>query len=400
MVDLLVLGGWAVSSNEGEAAANRRAAAETLDDLMALGLGYHTGSSGAPQFDPAEVVNTLKWAGILGRHAFWRDRWIAKGRRMADDLAALETPLSVNAVLTRRFNLRHCIAGARSRLILPLPISASGVRILEVRPAPVDGGVTPLVGEGRVTTDLDVGTRSECLLAARVDMVIDGPPVPTRQGETLDLWLRPSEGFIRVSPAIAALAQRLSAGCSPGACIEAFWRYLMERFCLGVVRYDAFDLESALDWVLATQWFDCLLGSALLAALCRARGIPARLVGGNFLYPEGPTPHHWMEAWLGDRGWVPIDLAGWDLSAGGEDDPWAARYLGGWEPRLVNQRLPRVFPGAMSVRFPRSWQSVARNQGQGVETRYEDVGDGALIFADEIAVTVAGSGVSQARPLV
>ncbi len=50
------------------------------------------------------------------------------------------------------------------------------------------------------------------------------------------------------------------------------------------------------------------LGKArLLTALCRSRGVPARVISGLVLAQEGAASlHHWTEAWLDDR-WTPMD---------------------------------------------------------------------------------------------
>ena len=53
---------------------------------------------------------------------------------------------------------------------------------------------------------------------------------------------------------------------------------------------------------------DCTEHSVLLAALARARGIPARVAIG-LVYQDGKQSfayHMWNEFWLGDR-WVPFD---------------------------------------------------------------------------------------------
>lgn len=60
---------------------------------------------------------------------------------------------------------------------------------------------------------------------------------------------------------------------------------------------------------------DCTEHSVLLAALMRARGIPARVAMGLVYYPEGRgfAFHMWTEAWLNGR-WVPFDAT---LARGG-----------------------------------------------------------------------------------
>ena len=53
---------------------------------------------------------------------------------------------------------------------------------------------------------------------------------------------------------------------------------------------------------------DCTEHAVLLAALCRARGIPARVAIGLVYYPpqRGFAFHMWNEVWTGERG-VPLD---------------------------------------------------------------------------------------------
>ena len=53
---------------------------------------------------------------------------------------------------------------------------------------------------------------------------------------------------------------------------------------------------------------DCTEHAVLLAALCRARGIPARVAIGLVYYPRarGFAYHMWNEVWIADR-WIPLD---------------------------------------------------------------------------------------------
>jgi len=67
--------------------------------------------------------------------------------------------------------------------------------------------------------------------------------------------------------------------------------------------------------VAATRQGDCTEHAVLLAALCRARAIPARVAIG-LVYsekPQGFAYHMWNEVWIGDR-WVPLDAT---LAIGG-----------------------------------------------------------------------------------
>ena len=53
---------------------------------------------------------------------------------------------------------------------------------------------------------------------------------------------------------------------------------------------------------------DCTEHAVLLAALCRARQIPARVCVGLVYSPadQGFAFHMWNEAWIADR-WIPVD---------------------------------------------------------------------------------------------
>jgi hypothetical protein len=67
--------------------------------------------------------------------------------------------------------------------------------------------------------------------------------------------------------------------------------------------------------VARTREGDCTEHAVLLAAMCRARGIPARGAFGLVYYApkKGFAYHMWTEAWIGER-WVPLDAT---LALGG-----------------------------------------------------------------------------------
>src|SRR5205085_1225574 len=63
-------------------------------------------------------------------------------------------------------------------------------------------------------------------------------------------------------------------------------------------------------------------------ALCRARGIPARLVTGVVLADEGSLPlHSWAEAWV-NKHWVWMDPAGHHFGADEFPDSYLVLHLG------------------------------------------------------------------------
>src|SRR3954451_3946328 len=78
----LLLGGWAFDLRTGRADAARQQARDGLRELVELGVGVALAPDGRRLFDPAELVNKMKWAGLAGRCGLWRDRWVATGRRL------------------------------------------------------------------------------------------------------------------------------------------------------------------------------------------------------------------------------------------------------------------------------------------------------------------------------
>jgi transglutaminase-like putative cysteine protease len=155
----------------------------------------------------------------------------------------------------------------------------------------------------------------------------------------------------------------------------------------GRVHHDELDASDPLGSIVARGWFDCLAGSSLLAGLCRAKGIPSRVVNGVTLYADIPANHYWTEVLLPPFGWVPFDLAGWDLAAGRlEDRRWTERYFGRVDPRMVYQRFPRQISGLSGVAFPASWYSLPAVREDGLETSYFALETSDLLYRDWIRV--------------
>jgi hypothetical protein len=118
-------------------------------------------------------------------------------------------------------------------------------------------------------------------------------------------------------------------------------------------------MEAPGDWLLDSGWGDCQLVSALFASMCRARGIPARILGGFYLYRTFSTNHYWAEAWIDGQGWMPFDFSCWDLSRGGQDPAWRDYFFGRLDCRLTNQCLPLDFTGSSCNRHNRlAWRSA------------------------------------------
>ncbi|HEU0069398.1 MAG TPA: transglutaminase-like domain-containing protein, partial [Nitrospiraceae bacterium] len=83
----------------------------------------------------------------------------------------------------------------------------------------------------------------------------------------------------------------------------------LEQYVRGFVHNKNFTqaISSAAD-VVRSREGDCTEHAVLLAALCRARGIPARVAIGLVYYEpqQGFAYHMWNEIWIGQQ-WIPLD---------------------------------------------------------------------------------------------
>jgi hypothetical protein len=400
MTEALATWAFPLAMREGAWDDALASATEAIDALLAAGLPFARNSEGAPLLDSADVFNRLTWAGLMGEDNLWRRRRMTA---LVEDLeaaarAAREPPGSgggtpFRLALRRSFDLSGLAPGHKVLLRLPMPLPGADHRVTRVQVSASDGASSDLRrADGRLETRFALDGASRVTLAAEVDIVAgDGPAHDIDlDGEQRRLWLRPVEGFIRVTPRVSTLAGHLAGPGGDREAVAAFYAFLMESCCLGTIRYDAFAEDGALDWLLDHHWFDCQLGGCLLVALCRARGIPARVVGGHFLYQTLPNNHFWAEVWLDGEGWRPIDLMSWTLSRGGESADWRDRFFCRLEPRLVTQRLPRQVAGPTSVKFPRSWQMLQTQTDEGISITFRDVNSGALIYEDRLNVMARG----------
>lgn len=402
IVELLMLWGWAFEVREGrrtEAEARARAA---LDRWTRMGLGF-TGGAGERRFDPAEVVNFHKHAGLTGRDPFWEGRYVATARRLVTALHGApraEGPAPDPARLPpARFRVSlartYALQGADERLRLRLPAPTEDTHLAELT---LEGAAAAPVtwAPGRMETRVEAaGAESQLRLTAaftaRPTLGDDAPAVLDDAERAL--YLRAREGLIRVSPRVSALAKALGEeAADDGAFARRAFDHLIDNFTLGVIHYDEIDPAAPTDWPLDHGWFDCQLGAALLAALCRARGVPARLVSGYQLYAPIPALHYWTEVWREGRGWAPYDLTAWDLSRAGRDADWREIFVGKVDYRMVTERLPRLFTGQSSVRLPPAWHMLTRPLEDGCEIAFVDAFTGAPAWRDAVQV-IEGPGV-------
>jgi transglutaminase-like putative cysteine protease len=131
---------------------------------------------------------------------------------------------------------------------------------------------------------------------AVVDVDVEGPRPEDKQ---------PSRLVQCDDTRVAALADAVAGTVSDP------WRaaLLLEHYLFSTLgKVDFSQVFSSAAEVLRRRQGDCSEHAVLLAAVCRARGIPARVVIG-LVYTEADQRflyHMWNEVWIRDR-WIPLD---------------------------------------------------------------------------------------------
>lgn len=414
VIDLLLFYGWAIEMRDvGKRPACAAEAQEALERLVRAGLAFERAGS-ARRFAPAEVLNFAKRAGVDGTDPLWEERFVPTGRRLTREfepgagagVPALEAlgDKRFSVLLRRDFDLRHVRPGARARLRLPLPLEDEALRDLAVEFMPPAGiEADTRIEPGRLDASFSMPGDPQLSLAVRLSFtarpILAAAAATTLEPQSRELYTRPRETILVVTPRIRTLAAELTEGTrDPEAMVGRFWDFMLDRLISGVIQYDEMSAAEPTDWVLQSGWFDCQMGSALFAALCRACGIPARLSSGYFIYPTTPVNHYWAEVWLDGRGWVPFDFGGWHLSAGGRDKEWRDVFYGRLDYRMKTQSMPRLFTGFPTVRFPTAWHILTRLEEDGASNGYVGVDTGIPIYRDRLSVRVEDPKPSASRP--
>jgi hypothetical protein len=402
LLDMLLLGGWAFELESGRGAEALANTLASLESWIGLGLPYGRSKRGERLYDPVEVLNFMKWAGLQGLDRFWLDRYVETGRALVRDWVdrcdGLSSPdgygdARFHVTLERTFDIRHFAPGTKLRLRMPVPLSTAYVRDIDILPlVPPELRADVMVSDGRIDARLAAGGGPTLEIGAQVSFVATPRPADTvTQRDQLnpaeaDIYLRPVDGLVRITPRIQTLANSLTDPDSdPWNNVRSFWNYMLDELASGTVHYDQIDPHAPGDFVLQSGWYDCRLGSALFVTLCRARGIPARILSGHLLYGLAPTNHYWAEVWIDGRGWLPFDFLCWDLSAGGRDLKWRDHFAGSIDYRMVTQCLPKSFTGSIGVRLPAAWHMLQARCGRGIEISMVGL-DGCLSYRDRVTV--------------
>jgi hypothetical protein len=365
-----------------------------LEDWIGSGMKFGRAPGGERLFDPVEVFNHMKWEGLMGRDGFWSRHFVSTARAETEQSAGvagrLPKPLkekTFSMELRRKFSFRNLASPRKLRLRLPLPLS-SHARDIGVKPISPDGvSASVSQSDGRLEFQVEMKEPGSLEIGADLNFTADGA-VQKNGSENLtaeerELYLRPAEGLIRVSQRVADLAATFAGADKSLEVALNAWDFLLDELSCGMVRYDQVDPQAPGDWILDSGWYDCQLGSSLFIAICRARGIPARLASGYMLYDLAPGYHYWSEIWQDGQGWMPFDLLCWDLSAGGRDTPWRTHFAGAVDYRMVTQCLPLSFTGPMSVKFPPAWHLLNAPLEGGMSVHFTAL-DGEPIYSDRI----------------
>lgn len=377
IVAMIALAGWALELDDRDVL---RPAGAALQAWVELGLPFRMAADGQRMFDPVETWITMKRLGCQGRDGYFREHYVETGRRLVTDRASITVAGPFRAELYRSFNLVGQVPGGKSRFRLPIPSN----RVHAHRSITPIGDASDHAGHEICADRLELHcapSGDTLTLGARVSFF---GPQDTCLAEDRRIYLRPREGPVHVSERIHNLSRRLAGSAGPTTqAIQAFWTFLTESFVCGPLHYDRLDPSAPCDTVLDTGIYDCRMGAAVFIALCRARAIPARMVGGYLLYRRAPTRHFWAEYWCDDRGWTPVDFLGWDLSGGGVDAPWRDHFFGKVDARMVTEVLPLAFSGAPGVSIPPRWHMVQAATDGGVELALTTL-DGRPLYTDVI----------------
>jgi hypothetical protein len=384
VIDHLLAHGWLF-----EQPAKVRSEAETaLDRLIGLGLPHQ-----ADHFDPVEVMNAIRAAGRAGLDPTWAGRLLYNGRRLvspdhlpgpAPDLSSLPDQ-DYQVTIRRAFNLP---ASEPVRLRLPLPLDMNGSPTLTCSVPAAE----MRTGDGWADFRLTVPETGDVICSADLTLTagVQGPDGSDLNPQDRALYTRPVEGLVRVTPRVRALAMTLAE--SETLSVRKLHRlldFMDQDLRPGNVSHYRINPSDPADLVLDEGWYDCLLGSALLAGLCRAVDIPARLLCGYGMYPAGTGNHFWIEVWLESAGWTPVDVLRMELGQAGGGLAWRNLFVGKQDHWMVVERLPRQFAGMGSVRLPGAWHQISRRVPGGLASDMLDAESGRLIYSEEVVVRLA-----------
>jgi len=119
-------------------------------------------------------------------------------------------------------------------------------------------------------------------------------------------FLRAENGIEKDDPSVSNAAAAIS-GTNDIDTLHQLYQFVLSN----IAWKDAVTNYSGAAAALARKQGNASDYADLFTALCRAKGIPARVVEGFIVKPQGSDPRHqWCEVYIERFGWVPFDPAG------------------------------------------------------------------------------------------
>lgn len=399
VLDALVCTCWGRAHVEGRAEEVRSLAVAELDRALAEGLSYRRDGE-TRFFDLYEVLDAMH----VRRGPSWVEGEVASLRDRAESFAPQHdwtTPRRFEVTVCREVGTAGRRPGSRMRFGIPLPVEEPRQQAIEITTTELAEGTTAEVTPGMLDVRAVVPTgepvvRITLRIAATCAGVLPPTDPPARDlpeavlpylDTTVPIVALSSQLVASVTPRLVALARDVAGTADdPWTVVQRLWEFLFVTTRPGYVRHDLLDgPDGPLVTAIEQRVMDCRIAGAALTALCRARGVPARIVGGFQLFRYGCAPHWWCEVFVGGD-WRPIDLQSWILGAGEVREPWSRVWLGGLDYRLVTERPPSPVMIGSGVRFTNDWHVQNRLVGDGgTESTYLDAKTGALLFRETCA---------------
>jgi transglutaminase-like putative cysteine protease len=411
VIPAIALCGWLSELQHADQRSAHEGAAQSLQRWIGQGL-RHVMRDGERCFDVSEVLNHCVQRGRVGDDITW-DRFLAQSRALALEFREPEggaAPVTDAAgrhegrywrlSLRREFNLQER-PGATVRLRIPIPYEDSAQQSISIEPLLPEGErlqvrrareslEVRLAGAHARGSGITLGV-DICARVYQLYFAVDASRVCAYDGQSAEyaLYTRPVDGLIRLTPEVRRVAAAVAGSLeNPWLIAEALWAYLCDHLVLNSVHVTELDREDPLGSVLRRGWCDCYVGAALFAGLCRARSVPARVVGGMCLYSSISFFHYWAEVLIPPYGWVPMDTTSWSLAAGeGAGGYWGRFFRGRVDYRLRTQCLPNTVTGPVGVRFPDQWYLVQTFADGQTQLGYYDLASGALLYRDRLRVS-------------
>lgn len=192
---------------------------------------------------------------------------------------------------------------------LPLPVTEEGKqyiteRKLSIKPARVykseENEVAEILlkdlheGQTQISISGVAKVRTYNLLNAQM------LKLPFKPEKYINRYLKEEKNIEISSPIVQKIANSIS-GNTQEELVDNIYNYVTSK-----TQYTQFVGKPSAELTLKTKRGKCIDLSLAMVALCRAKGIPARIVSGNIAREFDPN-HTWVEVYLDKYGWVSYD---------------------------------------------------------------------------------------------